>query len=111
MSTFYNLFSVGLHPQNDERVPVTWSEPYFGFTLGSREIAASAPVYDMTVQPPRLLGVIFIDFGVDELEKFAPLNQITQKLAFRAKKCPTFNATWDFFVFVCNNMNHVRNIC
>ena len=60
MSSFYTLFSVGLHPEKDKQVQVSWSEPYNSFTFGTLEVAASAPVYDMKVKPPRFLGVVFI---------------------------------------------------
>ena len=96
LTSYYQLFSLGLGNSKDNFV--AWVGPYnitFSDIMGT---IVSAPVYDRSLNPPLLIGVVGIFHNLNAAYKAlgietgdpAVLNQI--ELASTAK-CPTLNLT------------------
>merc|ERR550537_226249 len=78
---------------------VTWTEPYT-YTNGVLGVTAVAPAFDrFAVGPPRLIGVVGMDFLVDKMEEvmgsgIAARAAVLDTLAARAtSSCPPSNVS------------------
>jgi len=86
MNEYYLLLSAGI-----DRNQVIWTEPYEDF-LGMGMITTVAyPIYDRTVNPPFLVGVIGQDVVMKELEKFANYDSILSSFITRSRVCNDFS--------------------
>jgi hypothetical protein len=94
MGGFYKYFAYGLGDETNEDF-VAWVSPYefaTGIGLGT---TASAPVYDRSVDPPVLAGVVGMDLSFAALERALGPDDaktrttVIERLAMRSKaKCP-----------------------
>lgn len=74
MGAYYKYFAYGLGSGNNEDF-VAWVEPYEYSTGVGLGTTASAPVFDRTVEPPVLAGVVGQDVSFAALEKaFGEMN-------------------------------------
>jgi len=99
MGAYYKYFAYGLGDSRNENF-VAWVEPYEfadGTGIGT---TASAPVYDRTVDPPVLAGVVGIDFSLQAFEKAlgdesaAGRKKVIDKIvAMSVASCPTLELT------------------
>ncbi|CAB9520529.1 channel subunit alpha-2/delta [Seminavis robusta] len=68
LTSYTNLFSLGLgEGRNDDFT--AWVEPYIFSTRGVPGVTVSAPVFDRTVNPPVLIGVVGLDLLVEALDR------------------------------------------
>ena len=68
LSSYSHLFSLGLgEGRNDDFV--AWVEPYLFSTRGEAGVTISAPVFDRSVSPAVLIGVVGIDLLVKALDR------------------------------------------
>lgn len=68
LSSYSNLFSMGLgEGRNDDFV--AWVEPYIFSTRGEAGVTISAPIFDRSVTPAVLIGVVGIDILVKALDR------------------------------------------
>lgn len=95
MGGFYKYFAYGLGDEVNEDF-VAWVSPYEFATGVGLGTTASAPVYDRSVDPPVLAGVVGLDLSFAAMERaLGPENTDTQKaviekMAERSKaKCPS----------------------
>ena len=68
MGAYYKYFAYGLSETGNENF-VAWVAPYIFATSGEIGTTASAPVYDRSVEPPVLAGVVGIDFSFNAMER------------------------------------------
>lgn len=68
MGAYYKYFAYGLGSGNNEDF-VAWVGPYEYYTGVGLGITASAPVFDRTVDPPVIAGVVGQDINLAALEK------------------------------------------
>jgi hypothetical protein len=68
MGAYYKYFAYGLGDNNNENF-VAWVEPYVFSTGVGLGTTASAPVYDRSVDPPVLAGVVGMDINFLALER------------------------------------------
>ena len=95
MGGFYKYFAYGLGDDINEDF-VAWVSPYEFATGVGLGTTASAPVYDRSVEPPVLAGVVGIDLSFAALERaLGPEDAqsraiVIEQLAVRSKaKCPS----------------------
>jgi len=70
MGAYYKYFSYGLGGDStSDSTFVAWVSPYISATGGSLVTTASAPVYDRSVDPPVLAGVVGFDFTLAAMER------------------------------------------
>lgn len=99
MGAYYKYFAYGLHGKENENF-VAWVEPYIYSTNNELGTTASVPVYDRSVDPPIMAGVIGLDFSFPAMEralgeegqlaKDAILKRIVE---LSAAKCPNLSLT------------------
>jgi len=97
MSSYFKLFALGLG-EGDNDDFTAWVEPYQFFTEGKPGTTVSAPVYDRTVDPPLLLGVVGIDFLMTALEEVLGESATSSTMLDRfvllsTAQCPAINLT------------------
>jgi len=97
MASYYKLFALGLG-EGDNTDFVAMVEPYPDFNTGKMMITVSAPVYDRSVRPPLLLGVVGIDSFVDALEQTLGVDAsstllLDRFIALSTARCPRRNLT------------------
>lgn len=68
MAAYYKYFAYGLGDEVNKNF-VAWVEPYTFATGVGMGITASAPVFDRTVVPPILAGVVGLDLSLSALER------------------------------------------
>ncbi len=68
MGAYYKYFAYGLGEESNENF-VAWVEPYRFSTGVGMGTTASAPVFDRTVDPPVLAGVVGMDISFAALQK------------------------------------------
>lgn len=68
MGAYYKYFSYGLGDERNEDF-VAWVSPYVFANGGSLGTTVSAPVYDRSVEPPVLAGVVGFDFTLAAMER------------------------------------------
>ena len=68
MGAYYKYFAYGLGDKANENF-VAWVEPYVFSTGVGMGTTASAPVFDRTVDPPVLAGVVGMDISFAALER------------------------------------------
>lgn len=68
MGAYYKYFAYGLGDETNKNF-VAWVEPYEFSTNVGLGTTASAPVYDRTVSPPVLAGVVGMDITFQALQK------------------------------------------
>ena len=82
MSSYYRYLAAGLN-----RVDPIWTEPYKDKT-GLGDVTTTAfPVYDRTLKPHFLLGVVGIDITMDQFYKFDNSKKVLKKLVTQSIKC------------------------
>lgn len=69
MGAYYKYFAYGLGDDKRNEDFVAWVEPYDFSTDVGLGITASAPVFDRTVSPPLLDGVVGLDLSFAALER------------------------------------------
>jgi uncharacterized protein YegL len=99
MTAYYKYFAFGLGDQVNRNF-TAWVEPYQfarGVGLGT---SVSAPVFDRSVSPPTLAGVVAADISLAAMEQAlgeqgeAGINTIISRLVARSVAyCPKFNLT------------------
>jgi len=99
MGAYYKYFAYGLGDNENDQF-VAWVEPYQFATGVGMGTTASAPVYDRTVSPPVLAGVVGMDIsfaalqqsigGIDNESKEAVLLSIVER---STAVCPNLNVT------------------
>ena len=88
MSSYYRYLAAGLN-----RVDPIWTEPYKDKT-GLGDVTTTAfPVYDRTLKPHFLLGVVGIDITMDQFYKFDNSKNVLKKLVTQSIKCTKTNFT------------------
>ncbi len=68
MGAYYKYFAYGLGDKTNEDF-VAWVEPYAFSTAVGKGTTASAPVFDRTVDPPVLAGVVGMDISFAALQR------------------------------------------
>ena len=68
MGAYYKYFAYGLSGDENKDF-VAWVAPYEFSTTGELGTTASAPVYDRSVDPPVLAGVVGLDFSFAAMER------------------------------------------
>ena len=99
MTAYYKYFAFGLSDSQNSNF-AAWVEPYTfarGVGLGT---SVSAPVYDRSVNPPILAGVVALDMSLAAMQTAlgvqgeAGINEVIQRLVDRSVAyCPKFNLT------------------
>jgi len=87
MSHFYDYFS-GQRASGDSRV--SWVEPYIDAYGAGEMTTASKAIYDKSVTPPKLVGVLGIDVLMTEIKNASGSSDTTvliKALAQRSKTC------------------------
>jgi len=51
---------------------VKWVEPYLFTSTGTMGTTASFPIFDKNVDPPFMVGVVWLDFTVTQMEQIEP---------------------------------------
>jgi len=51
---------------------VKWVEPYLFVSTGTMGTTASFPIFDKDVDPPFLVGVVWLDISIAQMEKIEP---------------------------------------
>jgi len=100
MGAYYKYFAYGLGNATNEDF-VAWVDPYSFAIGGFLGTTASAPVYDRSVVPPILVGVVGLDFSFAAMERAlgeegqASKNAVIQKIAERSVAvCPKLELTY-----------------
>ena len=97
MAGYYKLFALGLgEGGNADFTAIV--EPYQDFSTGKMATTVSAPVYDRTVSPPTLLGVVGIDTYMDALETVlgedaSSSSMLNRFVALSTARCPNLELT------------------
>ena len=99
MGAYYKYFSYGLGGDStSDSTFVAWVSPYISATGGSLVTTASAPVYDRSVDPPVLAGVVGFDFTLAAMERaFGKENKESRDIIIdeivrkSVAKCPNFS--------------------
>ena len=94
LTSYYRLFSLGLGNSKDNFT--VWVDPYSFATGGVNGSTVSAPVYDRSLSPPLLLGVVGINFPLSAAYKALGIDDPTaldQTVLASTAKCPTLNLT------------------
>ena len=91
------LFALGLG-EGDNADFVSIVEPYPDFSTGKMITTVSAPVYDRSISPPLLLGVVGIDSFMDALEQVLGVDasstaMLNRFIALSTARCPRLNLT------------------
>ena len=68
MGAYYKYFAYGLSGKDNDEF-FAWVSPYSYSTTGELGTTASAPVYDRSVDPPVLAGVVGMDFSFAAMER------------------------------------------
>ena len=99
MGAYYKYFAYGLSGEENDDF-VAWVAPYEYSTTGELGTTASAPVYDRSVTPPVLAGVVGIDFSFAAMERALgeegerARNDILSNIVERsAASCPRLDLT------------------
>lgn len=85
MNSYYFMLAQGL-----EKNTTKWTEPYLDANGMGLVTTTSHPVYDYTVNPPFLLGVVGIDLVMDDMYKYSNNEEILKELVTRSKSCSKF---------------------
>lgn len=102
MGAYYKYFANAGGMSEDDFV--AWVAPYEYSTTGELGTTASAPVYDRSVNPPILAGVVGLDFSFVAMERAlgnegeASKNAIVDKIVKRS-------------VAVCPGLNYTEDVC
>lgn len=99
MAAYYKYFAFGLSDlQNNDFV--AWVEPYLFASGQGLGTSVSAPVYDRSVDPPVLAGVVGLDLSLAALQDAlgvqgeTGMSEVIRRLVDRSVAyCPTFNLT------------------
>lgn len=90
MSAYYEYFA--LLRSELTSAPAVWVELYTDATGAGEMTTVSKAVYDTTVQPRRLMGVLGMDVLASDLRKLeANYDNLLQALVFRSNICPTLS--------------------
>ncbi|KAL7545567.1 hypothetical protein ACHAWF_009001 [Thalassiosira exigua] len=97
MSSYYKLFALGLGEGDNEDF-VSWVEPYKFHTAEAMGTTVSAPVFDRSVRPPQLLGVVGIDMYMDALAKIlgedaSSSTMLDRFVMLSTARCPEISLT------------------
>jgi len=99
MGGYYKYFSYGLGDERNEDF-VAWVSPYVFANGESLGTTASAPVYDHSVEPPVLAGVVGFDFTLAAMERALgkesteSRNIVIEDIVKKSvARCPSFNLT------------------
>ena len=100
MGAYYKYFAYGLSDAQAQNF-VAWVEPYEFATTGELGTTSSAPVYDRSVDPPILAGVVGMDFPFSAMERALGEEgeegraEILQGIVARSvANCPALNLTF-----------------
>lgn len=99
MGAYYKYFAYGLSGEDNADF-VAWVSPYTYSTTGELGTTASAPVYDRSVDPPVLAGVVGLDFSFAAMERAlgeegsAGKEIVIEKIVERSvARCPNLQLT------------------
>ncbi len=97
MGAYYKYFAYGLSGQENADF-VAWTAPHAYSTTGELRATASAPVYDHSVDPPVLAGVVGLDFSFAAMERALEdeseqaTNAVLERI-MEMETCPKLNLT------------------
>eukprot|EP00340_Litonotus_pictus_P004382 CAMPEP_0170517622 /NCGR_PEP_ID=MMETSP0209-20121228/3545_1 /TAXON_ID=665100 ORGANISM="Litonotus pictus, Strain P1" /NCGR_SAMPLE_ID=MMETSP0209 /ASSEMBLY_ACC=CAM_ASM_000301 /LENGTH=554 /DNA_ID=CAMNT_0010802911 /DNA_START=101 /DNA_END=1765 /DNA_ORIENTATION=+ len=86
MNDYYLLLSAGMDSNK-----VIWTEPYEDNLNMGLITTVAYPIYDRTVSPPFLIGVLGQDVIMTELEKYADSDNILSQFIARSRACNKFS--------------------
>eukprot|EP00730_Choanoeca_flexa_P016356 TRINITY_DN7704_c0_g1_i1.p1 TRINITY_DN7704_c0_g1~~TRINITY_DN7704_c0_g1_i1.p1 ORF type:complete len:661 (+),score=122.10 TRINITY_DN7704_c0_g1_i1:35-2017(+) len=91
MGHYYDYFS-SLRADGDTHI--TWVEPYLDASGAGLMTTASRALYDRTVTPPKLIGVVGVDLLMEDIERVEPDFALQlQVLKSRSFTCPRVSAS------------------
>ena len=86
MSAYYEYFAL---LRSEKTTASVWVELYMDATGAGEMTTVSKAVYDTTVWPHRLIGVLGLDVLASDLRKLeADYNNLLKALVFRSNRCP-----------------------
>ncbi len=118
LKAYYQLMALGLADKSNKDF-VAWAVLYIHFDGAGLGTTASAPVYDRSKSPARLLGVVGIDVPIDALQKALGVNNteagttaVNDEIAnLSNSQCPSLNLSSSNILDCFRNYTSPASIC